>query len=263
MNVQYRNYSKNSHSQYEQHLMERFVESPKLFHSYIRRKKKGQLSVGPLRLDCERLVDDPRDMSESFVEAFASVFDAVPPDNPFRGRIHHDIMPDIVVRRAEVLNTLQDLDASSAVGPDSMHPKLLKCYAVELSFPLAIIFRRSLQLGSLPDLWLTSIVIPLYKGKSRYNPLNYRPVSLTSVCCKSMERVVVSNLVDYLEDNGIISAHQFGFRRGWSTEDQLLLTYTDVSNWMDAGFVVDVLLDFSKAFDVVVGACLFAPFLFQ
>ena len=59
-------------------------------------------------------------------------------------------------------------------------------------------------------------------------------------------------LVEFLEGNRILSPHQFGFRHGRSTGDQLLLAYSDVSNRVDDGFVVDVvLLDFSKAFDIV------------
>ena len=56
----------------------------------------------------------------------------------------------------------------------------------------------------------------------------------------------------YLESNKILSSHQFGFRQNRSTDDQLLLTYNDVTEWFDAGFtVVMLLLDFSKAFYVI------------
>ena len=45
---------------------------------------------------------------------------------------------------------------------------------------------------------------------------------------------------------------QFGFRPGRSTEDQLLLTYNDISYAIDQGNIVDLILfDFSKAFDTV------------
>ena len=83
-------------------------------------------------------------------------------------------------------------------------------------------------------------------------PLNYRPVSLTSVPCKAMERLVVKHITDYLEANNILSDFQFGFRAGRSTEDQLLLMYGKVAQWLDSGEVVDVVyLDYSKAFDMV------------
>ena len=58
----------------------------------------------------------------------------------------------------------------------------------------------------------------------------------------------------YLEENGILSGRQFGFRRGRSTEDQLLLqlSYGKIAREVDRGLAVDVVyLDYSKAFDVL------------
>ena len=65
------------------------------------------------------------------------------------------------------------------------------------------------------DLYYSSIV----KNGSRCEPLNYHPVSLTSVCCKILEHVIVSQLVDYLESNGLLPEHQFVFHKIRSVED--------------------------------------------
>ena len=59
------------------------------------------------------------------------------------------------------------------------------------------------------------------------------------MCCKVLECVTVSQLLDYLESNGLLSVHQFGFCKGRS-EDQLLVTYGEVVSLVDKGFVVDV-----------------------
>ena len=134
---------------------------------------------------------------------------------------------------------------------------LLKSCAKSLAYPLWIIYRLSLLECRLPVLWKTSVVAPIFKKGSRYNPLNYRPISLTSVPCKCLERVVAKHLTAYLEENNILSDHQFGFRAGRSTMYQLLLVYHDISTWLDEGNVVDLILfDFSKAFDVVSHAIL-------
>ena len=59
-------------------------------------------------------------------------------------------------------------------------------------------------------------------------------------------------LVDYLEQNNLLSFNQFGFRRNTSVENQLLFTYGEVTQMDDDGFMVDVVfLDLSKAFDDV------------
>jgi hypothetical protein len=252
VNTVYRNFVFQSRLQCEEFLLTVYPESPKLFHAYIRKKKRGALSVGPLRLPCGRVIDDSQQMSEIFVSSFASVFVGGVPVDPSPGQRFIGQMRNFVVSLQDVHSILLGLDESSAMGLDGLHPKLLKSCADQLALPLYLIFNQSLISGVLPDMWKQSLVIPLYKSKSRYDPLNYRPVSLTSVCCKSMERVLASYLTEYLESNDILSPHQFGFRRHRSTEDQLLLTYADVAEWVDEGMVVDVvLLDFSKAFDVV------------
>jgi len=251
-NFRYRNYALLSRSRYEADLADRAVDTPKLFHSYIRRKKVGCLSVGPLRLPSGQVVSDPFEMGELFASSFASVFVNLDPADPAPFQRFEGRMDDFIISYSDVLSVLASLDGNSGMGPDGIHPRLLKECRHQLSYPLCLIFNKSLVAGHLPGMWSLSTVVPLFKGGSRYDPLNYRPISLTSVCCKSMERVIVSHLVEYLELNGLLSSDQFGFRRGRSTEDQLLLTYDDISMWVDEGFVVDLLLlDFSKAFDVV------------
>ena len=136
------------------------------------------------------------------------------------------------------------------MGPDGIHPNLLKsCPAIALL--LFLIFRKSLSMGKLPKEWKKSTIIPIFKKGSRYTPLNYRPISLTSVCCKTLERFISESLYSFLDSNGIFSNDQYGFRQGRTVDDQLLLVYNDVTAWLDAGYIVDlVLFDFSKAFDV-------------
>ncbi len=82
--------------------------------------------------------------------------------------------------------------------------------------------------------------------------LNYRPISLTSVPCKCLERIVATQLLNYLESHLILSDHQFGFRPGRTVEDNLLLTYDYITKWTDQDNTVDlVFFDFAKAFDTV------------
>jgi len=156
------------------------------------------------------------------------------------------------ITEQNVLNGLLALERHSSAGPDRLHPFLLKACAQELARPLCLIFNKSLASGDVPSAWKKSLVTPLYKGKSRLSPANYRPVSLTSVPCKVMERIIAANLMTFLEENNILSRFQYGFRAGRSTEDQLLLTYCFVSDQTDGDYIVDmILLDFSKAFDVI------------
>ena len=152
----------------------------------------------------------------------------------------------------DVYETLIKLDPSSAAGADEVHPQFLRSCAEFLALPLQIVFVKSLRSGCLPSVWKNSVVIPIFKKGSRCSPLNYRPVSLTSISCKSMERILASHILSFLEDNHLLADSQFGFRKAHSTVDQLLLVYGEVAKWVDSGKVVDIVyLDYTKAFDLV------------
>ena len=48
----------------------------------------------------------------------------------------------------------------------------------------------SLGTGKVPKEWKRAEVIPIYKNGSKMEPLNYRPVSLTSILCKICEETI-------------------------------------------------------------------------
>ena len=251
LNSEYRNYARNKQCVYEASLARSLSLSPKLFHGYIRRKKKGRPPVGPLKTD-DMVISEPDQMAELFADSFCSVYNETIPLAPSASQQFSGYMEPVTLSYDMVLGYLLKLDKTSSSGPDGLHPQLLKACASALAYPLYVLFVRSLASGSVPEIWKHSIVVPLFKSGSRCNPLNYRPVSLTSVCCKVMERVLAAHIMEYLEENELLSSRQFGFRAGRSTEDQLLLMYGRVSKWVDEGGIVDVVyLDFSKAFDVV------------
>ena len=252
VNKQYRSFSIRAQADYESNLIVKSVENPKVLHSYIRNRKVGRPSVGPLRLCSGEISDSPALMSECFAESFSAVYNRNSPANPAPHQRHEGELQDCIITTDEVKAALADLDGNSAMGPDNMHPFLLKACSAELAQPLSIIFNRSLREGVVPEAWKKSTVVPIFKKGSRYDPLNYRPVSLTSVCCKTLERIIAQQLTSFLEDASLLNPNQFGFRSGRSTMDQLLLVYCEVSKRVDEGGIVDVILfDYSKAFDVV------------
>ena len=81
---------------------------------------------------------------------------------------------------------------------------------------------------------------------------NYRPISLTCICCKIMESIIKAQTTEFLEKNGLLSKCQFGFRSGKSTSLQLLQCTDYWTKKLDNKTPVDIIyLDFAKAFDTV------------
>ena len=235
-------------------MLEELKSNPKQLHGYIRRKKVGCPSVGPLRLEDNSMTDDPLAMAEALASAFANVYNlqSIHESGTTMHQMAHSRMSPIDIQLRDVLLILESLDPNSAAGIDHIHPMLLRSCASQLAYPLYKIFCLSLQECKLPGSWKVSRVTPIFKKGSKYVPLNYRPVCLNSVPCKCLERLIAKKLSEYLEENNILSEHQFGFRAGRSTVDQMVLVYDSISKWYDEGYVTDLILfDFSKAFDVV------------
>ena len=186
INQRCRAHAVNAQAKYEEDLLRKSHEQPKLFHSYLRHKKVGRPSVGPLQLSSGQLSDDPSCMAEIFAESFSSVYSRSIPSEPSpHQQFHESSLEHIAISREDVLKSLLELDGNSAMGPDDIHPLLLKKCADQLAQPLMTIFNRSLREGTLPDSWKRSLVVPLFKKGVRSDPLNYRPISLTSVPCRA------------------------------------------------------------------------------
>ena len=252
-NEELRHFAINSQKAYEKKVAAQLDSKPKLFHSYIRYRKVGKPSIGPIRLLSGHLSDSPQQMASCFVESFSGVFATTDPTNPLPHQACDSNFGRIRFTPQDVKEVLELLDVNTSTGHDEIHPRFLKVLAHELSVPLAIMFNQSIDEGRLPSEWLSSIVVPIFKKGERCNPLNYRPVSLTSVVCKAMERLIMRPINEYLSTNSLINANQFGFRSGHSTADQLLLTYNNISIFTDSGKTVDlVFFDFMKAFDKVI-----------
>ena len=136
------------------------------------------------------------------------------------------------------------------MGPDGIHPSVLRELAEELAKPLSIIYWQSWLLGEVPVDWRLANVMPIYKKGWTVDLGNYRPVSLTSVPGNLMEQIILSVIRRHLQGNQAIRPSQHGFMKGRSCLTNLISFYDKVTRLVDEGKAVDVVyLDFSKVFD--------------
>jgi ribonuclease P/MRP protein subunit RPP40 len=95
-------------------------------------------------------------------------------------------------------------------------------------------------------------VAPVYKKGARSDPANYRPISLTCILCKTLEHIVSSSITKHFTKNDMFYELQHGFREKRSCQTQLLMLVDDILKSLTLKSQVDlILLDFSKAFDMV------------
>jgi hypothetical protein len=87
----------------------------------------------------------------------------------------------------DVYSVLGKLQEKSSAGPDNIPNVLLKRCRESLSWPLSILFTKSVDEGFLPQEWRDAVVTPVYKKGSKTTCGNYRPISLTCTAVKVME----------------------------------------------------------------------------
>jgi len=154
---------------------------------------------------------------------------------------------------------MNKIKPKSSPGPDGFPPHLVKKISRSLAYPLSAIYTSFMSVGKVPLEWKRAFVTPIFKGGLASDPSNYRPVSLTSIFSKIMERVVVVELLDYCRKHGLISRQQHGFLSKRSTVTNLLECTND---WtfalMNHRSVITAYIDFKKAFDSVCHAKLFS-----
>ena len=146
------------------------------------------------------------------------------------------------------------LPVDKACGSDLLSAKLLKEGTESICVPLSNLFQKSLDVGVLPFDWISANIVPVFKRGDRHKPANYRPMSLTSLVVKTLEKIIHSHIISALEAKSLLSActFQFGFRSHRSTTDLLLCTSHDMAVALENRSSLHcLLLDFSKAFDSV------------
>ena len=242
---------------YEQKLACNIKNDSKSFYAYVRSKQNVQDKVGPLEDSAGNIISQGFLMAEDLNGYFSSVFtkediSSLPvADAKFKGA-KSDYLGPLVVTPELVAKKIKAMKDNKSPGVDGIPPKLLMETVEQISIPLARVFNLSLKEGVVPFEWKEANIIPLFKKGSRNKSENYRPVSLTSVICKLLERLIKDHMVDFLVKHKLLNSSQHGFLKARSCLTNMLCFLEEITKWIDVGSPVDIIyLDFQKAFDKV------------
>ena len=117
------------------------------------------------------------------------------PDGPF-GLSH--------VYEKQIVDILEKFDTNKAAGIDGLSGIFLKDGAKILSKSISDLINLSISLSTVPDSCKVAKLKPLFKKGSKFEPKNFRPISLLTLISKVLEKVIHDQTQTFLTDNSIL-----------------------------------------------------------
>ena len=88
--------------------------------------------------------------------------------------------------------------------------------------------------------------------KPYHNYCDWRPISQICLPGKLLEKIIHTQLYNYLEENKLLSDNQYGFRKGLSTGLAIFEVLKKLhDNWNNNNYSGCLFVDFSRAFDSI------------
>jgi len=206
------------------------------------------------------LLTDPSDIANEFNDFFTNIglkiSESVKPTNikpeHYMPQLDNIANMDLgTTSQTHICDIIKSLHPKNSCDIDGISTKLLKDLAIEISYPLAHIFKLSLENGVFPARLKSSRTVPIFKAGDVELCDNYRPIALLSTLSKVLEKMVSVQLVNHLDRNKILYEHQYGFQRNKSTEHSIIHALNYIGNALnDNKYCIGVFFDLKKAFDV-------------
>lgn len=156
------------------------------------------------------------------------------------------------VNEEEIILTISSLKNNCSPGSDNINVELIKKIHIFIIKPIQHIINLIFSTGIVPTHYKQSVITPLFKNGNAGEINNYRPITLINNIAKIFEKCFKKRIVGFLENHGLLSHCQFGFREKKNTEMAIYELVEHVNNCFDQNKkCVAVFLDLAKAFDTV------------
>lgn len=157
------------------------------------------------------------------------------------------------ITQSEVLKAIHGMKKGKASGPDGLPSDFFHHAENVLVKFLHPLFNKVFQSGDYPQSWTEGVIFPLHKKGNPRNVDNYRGISLLNVISKLYSSVINSRLNSFCDETDCIPEAQAGFRKGYSTIDNIFCLQSLVQKYLtkQGGRFYTLFVDFSKAYDSV------------
>ena len=157
------------------------------------------------------------------------------------------------ITNEEVMNSIQNLKTNKTHGIDLILNEFLINSSSKMIDTFVKIFNLVLNTGHVPTEWCIGIIKPIFKNKgSPDDPNNYRGITILSCFGKLFTSVLSNRIQKFIEDTEILGPEQAGFRKGFSTIDNLFVLYGIIDTLLiNKKRLYCAFLDYEKAFDKI------------
>jgi hypothetical protein len=151
------------------------------------------------------------------------------------------------VSHREELCEIDKLRSDTSTGIDNIPVKFVKLAREHLAGPLQCIINDYIARSAFPEAWKIARISPIPKVDQPLYEADYRPVSILPALSKVFERLVLNQMIAYIEERALL-----GFRKGHSTTTVFLGIRDALIRASKIGEVtLMVYANYSKAFDTV------------
>ena len=213
---------------HEEDVSKSIKHQPKKFWNYVNKKIKTTETIPALKIGPDKWAMNDKDKADTLANFFSSVFTIETPGSWEKVDYQENQIPDdLFISKETILNELNALDTTKSMGSDNVHPRVLRESRYEIAEMMSGLMQSAWEKGEIPEDWKCANISTIHKKDAKSDPNNYRPISLASICCKIMEKIIRRHLFEFLENNHIIEGKQVGFLPGRSTTLQLLRALDD------------------------------------
>ena len=153
------------------------------------------------------------------------------------------------VNEEQVVSIIKSLKNTGA-GLDDIPMFIFKENASKLASIITFICNKSLTTGVYPKGLTVARITCIFKAGNRKSAGNYRPIAILPCFSKILDKIVESQLQDYLISKQLLDPNQYGFRRCRSTEHALHSVIKTIHSSFNKGmYSMGIFLDIKKAFD--------------
>ena len=173
-------------------------------------------------------------------------------NNNTAGHNYEDLVVSTAISSDEVRSMFKSVNERKATGPDRISSKVQKVCNLELCDIFQFLFNESIVCGVIPSIWKTATIIPVPKKDKPTVMNDYRPVALTPVTMKCLEKIILSRLLPCITPS--MDKLQFAYRQNRSIEDAIITVLNYIYQHLDTSgsYVRALFIDYSSAFNTII-----------